>query len=106
SVSLRVGGTLTYTIRFLVAPGAFSDLSNKASAVLKDNGTGIMDPVDNNTGIVGTTKLTPVADLAITMNGIKSADKITYTIKVTNAGPSDVSGAMVKDELPNNFNVT
>jgi len=98
SVSLRVQGTATYTFRFLVAPGAFPVLSNQATAKLKQDQTGITDPVSsNNTDIVGTTTLTPVADLAVTMDGSQNSDGsgVTYMIKVTNAGPSDVRKAVV-----------
>src|SRR5205823_8275643 len=49
----------------------------------------------------------PSADLQVTVNDGKSATvagaKNTYTIVVTNAGPSYVSGAVVKDTFPSTF---
>jgi uncharacterized repeat protein (TIGR01451 family) len=41
-----------------------------------------------------------VADLAIEKDFARLGEAITYTLRVTNAGPLDVSGAIVSDTLP------
>jgi uncharacterized repeat protein (TIGR01451 family) len=62
------------------------------------------DPVATNNSQSVSTTVTPVADLAITktdgLTSVTSGSVVTYTIVVTNTGPSAVSGAAVADPVP------
>src|SRR5207244_8347310 len=61
-------------------------------------------PAGNNSGTDNNTVITPTADLAITKtDGVTSVNQgasLTYTIVVSNAGPSGVVGATVSDVFP------
>ena len=65
---------------------------------------GTTDPNTGNNTATDTDTVTPVADLAITKsNGVSSVNAggtTTYTITVTNNGPSEVTGAAVVDTAP------
>ena len=62
------------------------------------------DPNPGNNSATDTDTLTPMADLAITKtDGVTTAmpgGTTTYTIVVSNNGPSNVTGATVADNLP------
>ena len=107
-VSLPVGASITYTLHALVAPSATGTISNTASATVPKGtaGTGNATATDSDT-------VTPQAELEITKtdnlggSSVSSAigtavpgRGIIYTIVVSNAGPSDVTGAAVHDTLP------
>ena len=65
---------------------------------------GVTDTNPGNNSATDTDTLTPQADLAITKtDGVASVSApgtTTYTIVVTNNGPSNVTGATVSDVLP------
>src|SRR5205823_6674727 len=67
-------------------------------------GAGETDTNQNNDSATDTDDLTPRVDLSITKtDGQTSAvpgTPVTYTITVSNGGPSDVLGAHVDDSLP------
>ena len=67
-------------------------------------GSPVSDPTPgNNTSAPMITTVTPQADLAITKIGpgiINAANNITYTITVTNQGPSAATSMVVTDALP------
>ncbi len=101
TVTILPGGTLTYTVNATVVPDATGTLVNTATVELP---AGMTDPdTSNNTGDDVDT-LTPEADLAIVKSD--SADPVaegtsfTYTLDVTNNGPSDATGVTVTDPLP------
>jgi hypothetical protein len=52
----------------------------------------VNDPAGNNSATDGNTAITPTADLRITkddgVNSVIQGNTVTYTIVVTNAGPS------------------
>ena len=62
------------------------------------------DPDMTNNHATVTTSLGPVADLSVIKdsnpNPYVPGQTLTYTVTVTNAGPSDVTGAKVDDTLP------
>jgi uncharacterized repeat protein (TIGR01451 family) len=96
--TLPLGGTATFTITATADYRLDAPLSNTATVAATD---GLIDPdLDNNTSTVSSTP-TPVADLQITKtDGVTSyvpGQQLTYTITVTNAGPSFVTGAVVAD---------
>ena len=67
-------------------------------------GSPVSDPTPgNNTSAPMITAVTPQADLAITKTGpgsVNAANNITYTITVTNQGPSTATSLVVTDALP------
>jgi uncharacterized repeat protein (TIGR01451 family)/fimbrial isopeptide formation D2 family protein len=96
--TLPLGGTATFTITATADYRLDAPLSNTATVAATD---GLIDPdLDNNTSTVSSTP-TPVADLQILKtDGVTSyvpGQQLTYTITVTNAGPSFVTGAAVAD---------
>ena len=95
--SLPVGGTRTIVSTFAVpADYAVSSITNivTATALFSAN------PVSATT----ITPVTPQADLEITKraepNPVVAGTALTYTLTITNHGPSDASGVVVTDVLP------
>src|SRR4029450_3450535 len=101
TVDLPVNATVTFTFTVLVSPSATGSLVNTAT-VIPPAGTTDPDPTDNSAS--DTDPLTPQADLSISKtDGVTSAvpgTPTTYTIVVSNLGPSAVTGASVSDPLP------
>ena len=101
SVDLLAGGTATFDVIATVAASAAGTLANTASATAP---AGVTDTVPGNNSATDTDTLNPVADLAITKTDFSATatpgTAVTYTISVSNAGPSDVVGATVADLLP------
>jgi uncharacterized repeat protein (TIGR01451 family) len=101
-VNLAPGSSITYTVTADVASTATGTLSNTAEVAVPPGVTDFRR--ENNTATDGDTVLTPVGDLQITIdNGVTTVvpgETVTYTIVVTNAGPSFVTGAVVLDNLP------
>src|SRR5262249_38731975 len=100
-LSLAKGQSVTITLTGTVDPAATGSLTNTARV---DPPAGVTDPDTGNNNASDTDTLTPRADLAITKtDGRASAvpgGSTTYTIVVSNAGPSAVTGARVSDPLP------
>src|SRR5262249_24063915 len=98
---LPVGASVTYTIRGTVDPSLGTDLINTATVTPP---TGVVDPALADNSATDTDTTAPVTDLAITKtDGLTSAlpgDVVTYTVVVTNAGPSAATGATVADTIP------
>jgi uncharacterized repeat protein (TIGR01451 family) len=100
TVTLLMGGNVTFTAVAQISPAATGTLSNTATVTPP----GVTDPnTGNNAATDSDTLLGPV-DLAITKtDGVTTAapgGTVTYTITVSNAGPSDVTGATVQDVFP------
>ena len=101
-VNLPVGAVATFSAVCRVDPAASGTLTNTATVGLP---AGTVDPnlLDNSAADLDTVLLGR-ADLVITKSdGITltaPGQSLTYTITVSNAGPSDVSGAMVTDTFP------
>ncbi len=99
-VNLPSGASVTYTASCTIAASATGTLANTAdvSSVL------VPDPTLGNNSETDTDTLTPQADLAITKtDGLTTVDTdqpVTYTIVVSNAGPSNAPGATVVDTFP------
>src|SRR6202044_2441600 len=95
--SLPVGGGTNFTV-VESAPGS-GPLTNSASSTAS---TG--DPnLANNTNILAVTAVTPEADLAVGKSGpasVFAASNLTYTVSVTNLGPSTAGGVIATDALP------
>ena len=101
TVSLLSGGSATYTVTANVSPIATGTLVNTATIAPPG---GVTDPVPGNNSATDTDTLVPQADLAITKTdgavSVVPGTTTTYTIVVTNAGPSTATAAPVSDVLP------
>ncbi|MCB1610067.1 MAG: DUF11 domain-containing protein, partial [Xanthomonadales bacterium] len=89
-ITLRAGGSVTYTATCITSPAATGNLSN--TATLNIVGASLVNATDTNS-------FTPQADLVVTKdNGVSNATpggSVTWTIGVSNAGPSDAPGSSV-----------
>lgn len=107
TVDMPVGSTITYTIQGTVDPAATGTITNTASIAAPN---GLVETDTNNNNAIDVDNITPTADLQITKtDNVENAvpgRQVTYTIVVTNAGPSDVSGATVVDNFPADIQVT
>ena len=101
TVDLAPGGSVTFTVVATVAASATGTISNTAT-VAPAAGTTETDGADNSA--TDTTAVSLVADLAVTktdgLTNVSSGGNSTYTIVVTNSGPSDVVGASFADVIP------
>lgn len=106
TVNIPAGGALTYTVIATTSPAALTDLTNTASVSVPPGYTEI-NPADNSAADTDTPVLT--ADLQITKTDnathYTGGAVKTYTIVVTNAGPSNVTGATVTDIFSTNPNI-
>ncbi|HTQ38066.1 MAG TPA: hypothetical protein VMJ32_03510, partial [Pirellulales bacterium] len=95
------GQEVYYTLTAVISPTASGTLSNTVSIAPPDGVTDI-NPSDNSA--TDSDIIAPPADLAVSVDdGVTSAvagTGITYTITVTNNGPTDVVGAEVVDHFP------
>src|SRR5439155_1178987 len=101
TVSMPTGSKITYTATATISAAATGTLSNTATVAPP---AGTTDPTPGNNSATDTDTLLPTADLQITKtDGASTAipgTNVTYTIVVTNAGPSSVVGASVADTFP------
>ena len=100
-VDLLAGGTATFSVAATVAPSAVGTLANTATATVP---SGVTDPVPGNNASTDTDTLDAVADLSITKDDLSPTAtpgaSVSYTVVVSNGGPSDVVDAIVVDDLP------
>ena len=99
TLSLPSGASVTYTVSATVASDATGSLANTASVT-----SSVTDPTAGNNSATDTDTLTPQADLSVTVDdGVTSAvpgDSVSYTIVVSNAGPSRATSVSVVDNFP------
>ena len=95
AASLAVGAAPDIQIQ-VTAPDQGGSISNTATVSATEN-----DPVSTNNSATEATSVTPKADLSITKTDGKASvgagSSTTYTIRVTNNGPSSVTGAILSD---------
>ncbi len=101
TVTLLPGGTATFTVNGNIDPSATGTLTNTAAAAAP---SGVTDPDPSNNTATDTDTLAPVADLSITKTDgatdVVAGTSTTYTIVVTNGGPSVATAASVNDVMP------
>ncbi len=95
--SLVSGGSVTVTI--VVTPTASGTLDNSASVTATET-----DPAPGNNSATASTTVNPSADLSVTKTDspdpVTVGSNLTYTITVSNAGPSAAAGVSLNDALP------
>jgi len=100
-VNLPLDGVVTFVAHATVRSNAAEDLSNTAT-VVPPPGVSDLDAANDSATDLDTAGR-PVADLSITKtDGVESyvpGGTLTYTIVVSNAGPSDVAGVTVNDAV-------
>jgi len=104
TVDMPSGSKVTYTPKGKVSAGATGNLSNTAQVTAPN---GVVDPNTANNSATDSDTIIYHADLKVTITDGKTAavpgSKDTYTIVVTNAGPSNVSGGVIQDIFPDTF---
>jgi len=104
-ITLAPGTATTFNIS-LVASASVSSLLNIASAT---SSTLDPNPTNNNGSLPVsrvTTTVTPVADVQVFLYGptnVTLGEAFTYTVLVSNAGPSGAVSTLTKDFLPTNL---
>lgn len=98
--SLISGLSSTVLLRGTVCTNGASSITNTATV-----SSDASDPnLSNNTSTI-TTNITPVSDLAITKQAnpepVAVGSQLTYTLVVTNNGPSTANGIVLTDNIPN-----
>jgi uncharacterized repeat protein (TIGR01451 family) len=100
-LNLAPGQSVVLTLEGTISSSATGTLTNQATV---SPPAGIVDSNSNNNTGTDNTTLMPKADLRITKTDGKSAvnpgDPITYTVRVTNNGPSNVSNMGIVDLVP------
>ena len=102
SVALQSDGTVTYEITARIADDAAGSILNEASAFVPSGAT---DPNGgNNAAAVFVTLSEPAADLSLAKDDdqdpVLPGTPLTYTLTVSNLGPSASTGGQVTDVLP------
>jgi len=101
SIDLPAGTHVTYTATCDIDPGASGNLANTASVSVGD---GALDTNAGNDEASDVDTLVPTANVGISKDdGVVIAapeDVLTYTITVSNSGPSAAVGVNVVDTLP------
>ncbi len=100
------GATLTFSVTANVTATSGS-VSNTVTVAVPST---TIEPSTANNSATDTDTVTPVADLSVTktdgVSSVNASGTTTYTIRVTNAGPSSVTGATLTDAAVAGLTVT
>jgi uncharacterized repeat protein (TIGR01451 family) len=101
TVDLPVGSSITYTVSGTVSPSATGTLSNTATVTPP---AGVVDSVPANNSDTEVTTINALNNLVVTKTDspdpVRVANNITYTITLTNAGPSNALAVSLTDVVP------
>jgi uncharacterized repeat protein (TIGR01451 family) len=104
TVTMPPGSSITYNASGKLSAAGTGTVSDTASVTAP---SGITDPNLGNNSATDSDTITFKADLKVTLTDGKTSavagSKNTYTIVVTNVGPSKVSGAVIRDTFPSTF---
>ena len=100
-LNLGPGDSVEYQVTADVRPSATGSLVNTARIRLPQ---GVVDTAMGDNSATDIDILIPQGDLSVSLsddrNSVLPADSVTYTVVVTNTGPSDVQGASLKVVFP------
>jgi uncharacterized repeat protein (TIGR01451 family) len=99
-LGLPVGGTATFTVTGTVSASATGNLVNTATITVP---AGTTDPNPANNSATDTDTPSPSADISATKTGpasISYGGALTYSVVVTNNGPSNADGTSFSDPVP------
>src|SRR5205823_4697500 len=103
TVDLPLGATITYTATGTLSASATGTLSNTANATVP---AGQVDSNPANNSDTDTDSIVSQADLAVTKGDnpdpVRAGMNLTYTITVSNTGPSDANAVQLSDMVPTN----
>ncbi|MEO8275582.1 MAG: GEVED domain-containing protein [Thermoanaerobaculia bacterium] len=95
------GSSITYTATCNISPLATGTLVNTATIAA---GVGVFDPNATNNSATDSDTLTPSTDLSVTKTDGSATEipgtPVSYTIVISNAGPSTATGATLSDNFP------
>ena len=102
TASVAAGSSVTYLVTGTVDPAATGTVTNTATITPS---SGVTDPdLGNNSATTPPATITRVADVSVTKDDlvteVQAGSLTTYTILVSNLGPSNVGGVSVSDVLP------
>ena len=101
TVNLPAGSSITYTVTADVLSSATGTVENTATVTAP---TDVTETDTSNNTATDIDTITPRVDLAVTKDDgvdvVAEGDVLTYTIVVSNNGPSDVVGASLVDSFP------
>lgn len=104
TVNLPSGTQAVFTVSGTLPGGTSGQITNTASVAAP---AGVVDIVPGNNTSTDVNPVGPSADLVVTKTSSPkpyvAGSPLTYTITVTNNGPSSVTGAVVRDILPINL---
>lgn len=99
TADLGAGAVIRYALDVIVPPGQASAMTNTVRVTVPEGWQD--DPQDNTASV--TTPAAPRADLSVSKSSAPNpyviGQPLTFTIVVTNTGPSDVVGAHVQDRF-------
>jgi uncharacterized repeat protein (TIGR01451 family) len=100
SVNMPVGSQIIYTMAAVINPSATGTLENIAQVLPPP---GFSDPVPGNNTSVDSNALSPIIDAKVVKTGpaaISPGQQATYTIVVSNDGPSTATSITLSDIFP------
>jgi uncharacterized repeat protein (TIGR01451 family) len=107
TLNLAPSASATYTVQANINSGATGDLVNIASIGVP---AGYTDTVPGNNSETDTDTFSLPADLSITkddgVTNVNPGASINYTVRVTNNGPSSVTGATLNDPVASGLSKT
>ncbi len=107
--SLAASATATVTITVDVDQAAASPITNSALVRSDESTSGFDTDIANNT-VSEPTAVQSTSDLSITKTDstdpVTAGNSFSYTIVVSNAGPSDAASVVVTDDLPDGIQIT
>jgi uncharacterized repeat protein (TIGR01451 family) len=100
--AIGAGNKATLTLRATVRASAVGYVVNTVTIT-----SGTADPISTNDSAASTTPISTLADLSISKvdqpDPVTAGTLITYTLNLSNHGPSDAAGVTVTDALPSSL---
>src|SRR5207244_7378868 len=105
--SVRPGDALAHTVLSAVPPSGTGTIANTATMAAP---AGVTDPTPGNNSATDTDTVVVVANLALAKSDGSTTytpgGTATYSITVTNSGPSNATNVTVTDNLPSGMTLT